>query len=44
MLGHANVQTTLNIYTHLDAELKQRGLERLDNYLDNKPSKITAIK
>lgn len=44
MLGHANVQTTLGIYTHLDAELKQRGLEKLDNYLDRKSGKITAIK
>ena len=36
LLGHADVQTTLGIYTHLDAELKQRGLDKLNDYLSNR--------
>ena len=35
LLGHADVQTTLGIYTHLDAELKQRGLDKLNDYLSD---------
>lgn len=36
LLGHADVQTTLGIYTHLDAELKQRGLDKLNDYLSDR--------
>lgn len=36
LLGHADVQTTLGIYTHLDAKLKQRGLDKLNDYLSDR--------
>ena len=34
-LGHADVQTTLNIYTHLDQEFKDKNIAKLDDYLNN---------
>lgn len=33
-LGHADVQTTLQIYTHLDNIYKRRSMDRLDQYID----------
>lgn len=33
-LGHADVKTTLNIYTHLDQEFKDKDIAKLDYYLD----------
>lgn len=32
-LGHANIQTTLQIYTHLDAVYQRHSIDRLDAYL-----------
>lgn len=32
-MGHANVSTTLRIYTHLDAEHKRKSVDKLDLYL-----------
>ena len=32
-LGHANIQTTLNIYTHVTAEHKQTQINKLDSFL-----------
>lgn len=32
-LGHADIQTTLNIYTHLDTIYKQKQVLKLDEYL-----------
>ncbi len=32
-LGHANIQTTLEIYTHLDRQYKRRSIAKLDEYL-----------
>ena len=32
--GHSDIKVTMGIYTHLDAEYKQRTMEKLDNYLD----------
>lgn len=32
--GHSDIKVTMGIYTHLDAEYKQRSMEKLDNYLD----------
>lgn len=32
-LGHANISTTLGIYTHLDAQYKRRSMDKLDVYL-----------
>ncbi|MCO7136161.1 site-specific integrase [[Clostridium] leptum] len=33
-LGHANIQTTLDIYTHLDSMYKRREMDKLDAYVD----------
>lgn len=35
-LGHADVKTTLNIYTHLDKLYKDKSMKKLDLYLENK--------
>lgn len=32
-LGHADVKTTLNIYTHLDKQFKRKSMNKLDDYL-----------
>lgn len=32
-LGHADVKTTLQIYTHLDKQFKRRSMDKLDAYL-----------
>lgn len=34
-MGHADVTTTLKIYTHLDAEHKRRSMDKLDSYLSD---------
>lgn len=38
-LGHADIKTTLNIYTHLDNQYKSKSMAKLDDYLDNKDDK-----
>ena len=35
-LGHADIKTTLSIYTHLDKIYKRKSMNRLDKYLDPK--------
>lgn len=35
-LGHADIQTTLNIYTHLDNKFKRKSMDKLNNYLSEK--------
>lgn len=35
-LGHADIKTTLAIYTHLDKVYKRKSMNRLDEYLDPK--------
>lgn len=35
-LGHADIKTTLAIYTHLDKVYKRKSMNRLDDYLDPK--------
>lgn len=35
-MGHADVSTTLRIYTHLDAIHKRKSVNKLDAYLDGK--------
>ena len=35
-MGHADVSTTLRIYTHLDAIHKRKSVDKLDAYLDGK--------
>lgn len=37
--GHADINTTLSIYTHLDNELKIKSVGSLNAYLDNKKCK-----
>ena len=32
-LGHADIQTTLNIYTHLDKKFKRKSMAKLDEFL-----------
>lgn len=34
--GHADIQTTLNIYTHLDGEFKKKTIAKLDEFLESK--------
>ena len=34
-LGHADIQTTLRIYTHLDQQHKKKSMNKLNNYLRN---------
>lgn len=38
-LGHADIKTTLSIYTHLDKIYKRKSMNRLDDYLDPKEDK-----
>lgn len=35
-LGHADIKTTLAIYTHLDKIYKDKNIEKLDTYLEGK--------
>jgi hypothetical protein len=35
-MGHADVSTTLRIYTHLDATHKRKSVDKLDAYLETK--------
>lgn len=32
-MGHANVQITQDIYTHLDAQYKRKKIQALDKYI-----------
>lgn len=36
--GHADIKTTMEIYTHLDAVHKRRQIDKLDAYFDPKPA------
>ena len=33
-LGHSDIKTTLNIYTHLDSIYKKRSMEQLNNFIE----------
>lgn len=37
--GHADISTTMEIYTHLDAQFKKRQVNKLDDYLNSTSSK-----
>jgi integrase len=37
-MGHADIKTTLGIYTHLDAKYKRKAMNKLDDYLSNASS------
>ena len=39
-MGHADLKTTLAIYTHLDQEHKRRNIEKLDKYLSGDASQM----
>ena len=32
--GHADIKTTLEIYTHLDKKYKRSSMDKLDDYLN----------
>ena len=32
-LGHSDIKTTLEIYTHLDNQFKRKSMDKLDRYL-----------
>jgi integrase len=34
-LGHADIKTTLNIYTHLDQQYKRKSMEKLNVFLND---------
>ena len=34
LLGHSKIQTTLDIYTHLDSQFKSKNIDKLDSFLD----------
>ena len=34
-LGHSDIKTTLEIYTHLDQQYKKKNISKLDEYLQN---------
>ena len=40
LLGHANMQTTMNIYTHIMQSRKQATADRLDRYLCQNPVSV----
>ncbi|MFR5669975.1 MAG: tyrosine-type recombinase/integrase [Acutalibacteraceae bacterium] len=42
-LGHADIKTTLNIYTHLDREYKRRTMDKLDQYLDASQMQVSTF-
>jgi len=39
-LGHADIQTTLNIYTHLDSEYKEKKIQKLDEFLSQEKTLV----
>ncbi len=41
--GHADIKTTLSIYTHLDKQHKRNNLEKLDQYLSGQNKKQEDI-
>ena len=43
-LGHADIKTTLDIYTYLDGAYKQKSMDKLDAYLqqNNEVKEATA--
>lgn len=43
LLGHADVQTTLSVYTHLDEELKKQDIQKLNHMLSNASRKLATI-
>jgi len=37
-MGHADIKTTLAIYSHLDAVYKRKSMSKLDDFLDGEKS------
>lgn len=42
MLGHANEQTTMEIYTHLTKSWEQASVEKLDAYLSQQKERAAG--
>ena len=42
-LGHADIKTTLNIYTHLDSKFQVRSMDKLNDYLAPKNDENKAL-
>ena len=40
-MGHADVATTLRIYTHLDAQHKRKSMDKLDAYLSDNQNRVS---
>lgn len=40
LMGHKDIRTMLQIYTHLSAAHKERNISKLDNYISDKYDKI----
>lgn len=41
-LGHSDIKTTLNIYTHLDSIYKKHSMNQLDDYLNKKTAALKS--
>lgn len=42
LLGHSDIKTTLEIYTHLDQETKKRQIKKLNEYLSSDSSDVSS--
>jgi integrase len=40
-MGHADIRTTLEVYTHLDAIHKRKAMNKLDDYLNSEERTIS---
>lgn len=43
-MGHADIKTTLAIYTHLDAQYKKNTMEKLDAFLEETNASHMQVK
>lgn len=43
LMGHANVNTTLNFYTHLEETTKQLNISKFEKYVEENFSKLIAV-
>lgn len=42
-LGHSDIKTTLEIYTHLDSQFKRRSMDKLDSYISEKKNNASQM-
>lgn len=40
--GHADIKTTMDIYTHLDKKYKKKSMDKLNDYLNNKCKSVAS--